>query len=68
MMANLLFWLEPDKLCFGSDYAIWSPQWLIDQFMAYEIPDDLQQEYQTSLTLGDQAEDSRGKYGPPVRH
>lgn len=32
IMANLLFWLGPDKLCFGSDYAIWSPG--IKQFKA----------------------------------
>ena len=41
IMANLLFWLGPDKLCFGSDYAIWSPKWLIEKFMAFELPDDL---------------------------
>jgi predicted TIM-barrel fold metal-dependent hydrolase len=51
IMGNLLLWLGPDKLCFGSDYAIWSPKWLIDKFMAYDIPDDLQQEYHASLTL-----------------
>lgn len=50
IMANLLFWLGPDKLCFGSDYAIWSPKWLIDKFMAYDIPEDLQQEYHVALT------------------
>jgi predicted TIM-barrel fold metal-dependent hydrolase len=22
-ILRLLFWLGPDKLCFGSDYAIW---------------------------------------------
>jgi predicted TIM-barrel fold metal-dependent hydrolase len=51
IMANLLFWLGPDKLCFGSDYAIWSPKWLIEKFMAFELPDDLKQEYHVDLTL-----------------
>jgi predicted TIM-barrel fold metal-dependent hydrolase len=51
IIANLLFWLGPDKLCFGSDYAIWSPKWLIEKFMAYELPDDLKQEYHADLTL-----------------
>lgn len=51
IMANLLFWLGPDKLCLGSDYAIWSPKWLIDKFMAFELPDDLKQEYHVDLTL-----------------
>ena len=50
-MANLLFWLGPDKLCFGSDYAIWSPKWLIEKFMAFEIPDDIAKETGSSLTL-----------------
>jgi len=51
IMANLLFWLGPDRLCFGSDYAIWTPKWLIEKFMAYELPDDLKQEYHCDLTL-----------------
>ena len=51
IMANLLFWLGPDKLLFGSDYAIWSPKWLIDKFMAFELPEDIKQEYHVDLTL-----------------
>lgn len=51
ILANLLFWLGPEKLCFGSDYAIWSPRWLIEQFMAFELPDDVKQEYGVDLTL-----------------
>ncbi len=50
IMANLLFWLGPDKLCFGSDYAIWSPKWLIDKFVAYELPQDLKDEYHVELS------------------
>jgi predicted TIM-barrel fold metal-dependent hydrolase len=50
IMANLLFWLGPDKLLFGSDYAIWSPKWLIEKFMAYQLPEDLKQEYHVDLT------------------
>jgi uncharacterized protein len=51
IIANLLFWLGPDKLLFGSDYAIWSPKWLIDKFMAFELPDEVKQEYHVDLTL-----------------
>jgi len=51
IIANLLFWLGPDKLCFGSDYAIWSPKWLIEKFMAFELPDDIKKEYGVDLTL-----------------
>ena len=39
IIAELLYWLGPDKLLFGSDYAIWTPQWLVEQFMAFELPD-----------------------------
>ena len=51
IMANLLFWLGPDKLLFGSDYAIWSPKWLIEKFIAFELPEDLKQEYHVDLTF-----------------
>ncbi|MGH7048613.1 MAG: amidohydrolase family protein [Stellaceae bacterium] len=51
IIANLLFWLGPDKLLFGSDYAIWSPKWLIEKFMAYQLPEDLKEEYHVDLTL-----------------
>lgn len=51
IMANLLFWLGPDKLCFGSDYAIWSPKWLIEKFMEFELPEDIKKEYGVDLTL-----------------
>src|SRR6516162_6846222 len=51
IMANLLFWLGPDKLCFGSDYSIWSPKWLIEKFISYGLPEDLKQEYDVDLTL-----------------
>jgi hypothetical protein len=51
IIANLLFWLGPDKLCFGSDYAIWTPKWLIEKFMAYELPAEVKEEYHTELTF-----------------
>src|SRR3954463_6962876 len=27
VMGELLFWVGEDKMMFGSDYAIWEPQW-----------------------------------------
>ena len=50
IMANLLFWLGEDRILFGSDYAIWSPQWIIEKFMAFELPDDVKEEYKVDLT------------------
>jgi predicted TIM-barrel fold metal-dependent hydrolase len=51
MMADLLFFLSPDRLLFGSDYGITSPKWIVEKFMAYEFPEDIAQEAQTQLTL-----------------
>jgi len=51
IMANLLFWLGPDRLLFGSDYAILSPRWIIEKFMAFEMPEDIKQEYKADLSL-----------------
>jgi len=51
VMANLLFWIGPDKILFGSDYALWEPKWLIEKFVAFELPEDLKAEYGVDLTL-----------------
>jgi uncharacterized protein len=50
LMANLLYWIGPDKITFGSDYALWTPAWLIEKFWAYQIPEDITAEYGVSLT------------------
>jgi predicted TIM-barrel fold metal-dependent hydrolase len=51
IMSELLFWVGEDRLLFGSDYAIWHPKWIIEKFMAFEIPEDLQKETRKTLTL-----------------
>jgi hypothetical protein len=51
VMAELLFWIGPDKILYGSDYGIWTPKWLIDKFMAFEIPEELSKETGAVLTL-----------------
>jgi uncharacterized protein len=50
VMANLLFWLGPDRICYGTDFPIWYPHWQLDDFMAFQIPSDLEDEYGVSLT------------------
>jgi predicted TIM-barrel fold metal-dependent hydrolase len=47
VIGELLYWLGEDRVLFGSDYAIWQPKWLIEQFMAFQIPEDMQGEYGT---------------------
>jgi hypothetical protein len=44
VMAELLWWIGEDKILFGSDYAIWTPQWLVEQFWEYQIPEDISAE------------------------
>lgn len=50
VMAELLFWLGPDKILFGSDYAIWTPKWLVEKFWNFQIPEDIAQERGVQLT------------------
>ncbi len=50
VMANLLFWLGPDRIIYGTDFPIWYPHWQLDEFMAFELPEDLKQEYGVDLT------------------
>ncbi len=50
IISELLFWLGPDKILYGSDYGIWTPKWLIDKFMAFEIPADVSKETGQVLT------------------
>jgi len=35
----------------SSDYAVWQPRWIIEKFMAFELPEDLQKEAGRNLTL-----------------
>jgi predicted TIM-barrel fold metal-dependent hydrolase len=50
VIGELLFWIGEDKMLFGSDYAIWTPKWLIERFVDFQIPEDLQSELGTIST------------------
>jgi predicted TIM-barrel fold metal-dependent hydrolase len=45
IFGELCYWLNEDRLLFGSDYAIWHPKWLVEQFVDFQIPDDMLGEY-----------------------
>jgi len=49
----MLWWLGADRLIFSSDYALWSPKWIIDKFIAFEFPQDILDKRAVSLTLED---------------
>jgi predicted TIM-barrel fold metal-dependent hydrolase len=51
VISELLFWLGEDKLLFGSDYGIWTPRWLVEALMAYELPEQIAQDKGVRLTL-----------------
>lgn len=51
VISQLLMWLGPDKLLYGSDYGIWTPDWLVEDFMAFELPESFTKETGAVLDL-----------------
>ncbi len=51
IISELLFWIGEDKILYGSDYGIWTPKWLIDKFMAFELPEEVTKETGQTLSL-----------------
>ena len=41
IMGELLYWIGEDRIMFASDYALWTPQWLVQKFVDFQIPEDL---------------------------
>jgi predicted TIM-barrel fold metal-dependent hydrolase len=51
IITELLYWLGSDRILFGSDYAIWQPKWIVEQFMELELSEDLAAEANHTLNL-----------------
>jgi predicted TIM-barrel fold metal-dependent hydrolase len=47
IVGELLYWIGEDRILFASDYALWQPKWLVEQFVDFQIPDDMQSELGT---------------------
>jgi len=45
VLGELLYWLGEDRILWASDYAIWQPKWLVEQFVDFAIPEDMVSEY-----------------------
>src|SRR6266516_1288704 len=45
VLGELLYWIGADRLLWASDYAIWHPKWLVEQFVDFAIPEDMVSEY-----------------------
>jgi hypothetical protein len=41
IIGELLYWIGEDRIQFSSDYAIWTPKWLIEKFVDFQIPEDM---------------------------
>ena len=41
IIGELLYWVGEDRIQFSSDYALWTPRWLIEAFVDFQIPEDL---------------------------
>ncbi|MBM9465934.1 amidohydrolase family protein [Nakamurella leprariae] len=41
IIGELLYWIGEDKIQFSSDYALWTPRWLIEKFVDFQIPQDM---------------------------
>ncbi|HEX5691749.1 MAG TPA: amidohydrolase family protein, partial [Roseiflexaceae bacterium] len=44
-MAKLLFWCGEDKIIYGSEAPIWQPQWALEAFWNFQLPQDLVEGY-----------------------
>jgi predicted TIM-barrel fold metal-dependent hydrolase len=51
VLSEMLWWLGEDRLTFASDYALWSPRWIVEKFIAFELPDDIKEQKGVDLTL-----------------
>jgi predicted TIM-barrel fold metal-dependent hydrolase len=45
ILGKLLFWCGEDKIVYGSEAPIWQPQWALNAFQAFSIPQDLCEGY-----------------------
>jgi hypothetical protein len=50
VLSELLWWVGEDRLTFASDYALWSPRWIIEKFVDFQLPDDIREQKGVDLT------------------
>lgn len=41
ILGKLLFWCGEDKIIYGSEAPVWQPQWALQKFWDFELPQDL---------------------------
>jgi uncharacterized protein len=45
VLGKLLWWCGEDKIIYGSEAPIWQPQWALDAFWNFSLPQDLVEGY-----------------------
>jgi predicted TIM-barrel fold metal-dependent hydrolase len=45
VLGKLLWWCGEDKIIYGSEAPIWQPQWALDAFWSFQLPQDLVEGY-----------------------
>jgi predicted TIM-barrel fold metal-dependent hydrolase len=45
IIGKLLFWCGEDKIVYGSEAPIWAPQWALERFWNFQLPQDLVEGY-----------------------
>jgi len=64
-----LFWLGgEDRVLFGSDYALWNPDWLVEQVINAELTDEQKDEYRRRARRRYDEEDHGRERRGAVRH
>ena len=41
IIGELMYWIGEDRIFFSSDYALWTPKWLVESFVDFQIPAEL---------------------------
>ena len=41
IIGELLYWVGEDRIQFASDYEIWTPKWLVERIVDFQIPEDM---------------------------
>ena len=69
ILGKLLFWCGEDKIVYGSEAPIWQPQWALQAFRDFTIPQDLVRRLRLSAAhRPGQAQDPGREPAAPARH
>jgi predicted TIM-barrel fold metal-dependent hydrolase len=44
VLGKMMWWGGEDKIIYGGESPIWHPQWALQEFMDFQLPDDIVEE------------------------